>query len=131
MNIFELASRKSLRYSTSKGQLSVDNLWQLPLVGGSLNLDNIAVELHKEIEQTTTTSFVNRVSNPELDDNKLRMEIVLHVIKSKQDEQDAKVAKKAIESEKAKLQSLIDSKKDEALSSLSIEELEKRISEIG
>lgn len=131
MNIFELASRKSLRYSTTKGQLSVDNLWQLPLVGGSLNLDNIAVELHKEIEQTTTTSFVNRVSNPELDDNKLRMEIVLHVIKSKQDEQDAKVAKKAIESEKAKLQSLIDSKKDEALSSLSIEELEKRISEIG
>ena len=38
INIFEQASRKALRFQTIKGELTVEQLWQLNLDKGEVNL---------------------------------------------------------------------------------------------
>ena len=46
MNLFEIASRKKLRIPTTKGDLTVEQLWDLPLKSTGLSLDKIAIDLN-------------------------------------------------------------------------------------
>jgi hypothetical protein len=58
MDIFEKASREKLRFSTSQGQFSVEDLWNLPLTspsGRSVNLYDIANGLNKELKESQKT----------------------------------------------------------------------------
>ena len=42
-NIFELATRKALRFGTERGPVTVEQLWQMPLQSKNLfDLDNVA-----------------------------------------------------------------------------------------
>ena len=50
MNIFEMATRKKIRFNSPQGDLSTEDLWDLPLsskVNGKANLDDIAKDLHR------------------------------------------------------------------------------------
>lgn len=44
-NIFEQAVRQKLRFQTVRGLLTVEQLWDLPLDKGEVNLYQIATEL--------------------------------------------------------------------------------------
>ena len=48
--LFITASRAKFRFPFSVGQLSAEDLWDLPLSGRGQNLDNIARALHKELK---------------------------------------------------------------------------------
>ena len=51
MNLFEIASRNKLRVPTTKGDLTVEQLWDLPLKSANgLSLDSIAIALNKQLE---------------------------------------------------------------------------------
>lgn len=52
MDIFEYATRKPLRFSSSKGELTTEQLWKLPLVcdNGGACLRDIAINLKKQLE---------------------------------------------------------------------------------
>lgn len=130
MNIFEQASRLSLRFETTKGSISADGLWSMPLTG-AFSLDALAVSIHNKVESTPRVSFVTKSENPELDLDKLRLEIVLHVIEDRQLVAAAKSKEKALESERNRLKTLIANKEDEQLANLSADELKKRLAEIG
>lgn len=126
MNIFEQALRKRLRFSSSKGELSTEDLWDLPLThtrNNSTSLDAIAIECNAKIERTGTVSFVTKVNDATADD-KLRLEILKYIIAVKQEQNLAKTQYAANKVKKDRILELLAQKKDETLSSKSEEELQ-------
>ena len=79
MSIFEKAAREKLRFSTVNGLISVEDLWDLPLEGKRLNLDSIAIELNKQLQDESNQSFVAKKTAGN-EATVLRFEIVKHII---------------------------------------------------
>lgn len=125
-NIFEQASRAKLRYETSRGLMTVENLWELPLTSKVVdkpNLDAIALELYQQIEAQGTTSFVKAKKKDEI--LQLKFDIVKHIIETVQAENDAKLAENGKQAKRAHLDRLIEQAEDEELKKLSPAELKK------
>jgi len=53
MEMFAFATKKKIRFETSKGLLSVEDLWDLPLTSdnGRPNLDDIAKGIYKAMKE--------------------------------------------------------------------------------
>src|SRR5574343_586647 len=121
-NIFEKASRMKLRFETNRGSFTVEDLWDLRLTStnGSPNLDQIAVDLSKSVNESTQISFVNStVKTNEVE--RLKFEIVKHIIdtrlaesRKKAEEAAAQAAKKAT---KDRIVEILEQRKTEELSS--------------
>lgn len=124
--MFERATRLKLRFDTHVGQLSVEDLWDLPLTSTNnrANLDEIAVNLHKQLESSSVASFVvaKSMANDKL---QLGFDIVKHVIDMKIAERDAAEARKQNAERKQKLLSLAAQKRDGQLLDLEPEALEE------
>lgn len=127
MNIFQRASKQKLRYQTSLGTLSVEDLWDLPLTGGSISLDDIAKHYNKLIKESDEESFVKESkADPSI---KLRFDIVIAVIESKISDKE-KAEKIALKREKKqKILEIMSRKKDEELEGKSYDELEALLEE--
>lgn len=54
MDIFVQATRMKLRFSTPAGLMTVEDLWDLPLQKGKVNLDALAVGISNEMASTST-----------------------------------------------------------------------------
>ena len=126
--MFEKASRQKLRFDTPKGQLSVEDLWDLPLhsLTGKANLDDIAHVLDTDLKAGTSKSFVNKATSAD-EVLKLKFDIVIHVINTRLDEREAanKIAEKR--EQKQKIMAIIEQKKDAALSEASLADLEQML----
>lgn len=118
---FKSASRMKLRFQTSKGVLSTEQLWDLNLN----DLDKLAVDLDESCK-TTNKSFLNKKS-VEDEKSKMMFDIVLDILTTKKDELEAlkKVQENKLHDQK--IMQLIQAKKDEQLTNLSVEELEKML----
>lgn len=134
-NIFEKATRVKLRFPTTRGELSVEDLWGLPLKG-TLSLNSIAIKLKKEV--TSTEDMVDLVdgdasdtaANNKLAKTKLALEVVMHIIGVLKAERDAREAREAQQSQLRVIDNAIAAKRQEELTSGSLEDLEKRRQEI-
>jgi len=129
MKMFEQATRMKYRFPSSRGELSVEQLWDVPLRSkDDFNLDKVARGINRELEAATEESFVDTVkSNPAKEALETKLGIVKHVIAVKIDEEEQ--AKKNAENklEREKLLKILAEKKDGKLSELSEKELQKRI----
>ena len=123
--MFEQAARLKLRFPTSKGELAVEDLWDLPLTSqaGKANLDELARELYQRVEQAPTISFVNSTKNPGDVVAKLKFDIELHVINTRLAENEAANKAKDIRERKQKIMALIEQKQNEQLAGSSIDDL--------
>lgn len=123
MDIFKEASKVKLRFKTSVGTISVENLWDLKLE----KLDELAVSLEELVDKTSKKSYltVDTKETKESKLNKLRFDIVLDILKTKVANQEK--ASKAAETRahNAKIDALIAKKKEEQFENMSIEDLEK------
>lgn len=123
--MFEKASRLKLTFSTAKGTLSADYLWDLPLT----QLDSIAKDINKRIKAAEEESFIAPKSAANTLDV-LRLDIVKHIINVRQSEAKEKLIKNEINAQTAVLEAALARKKEEELSNLSIEDLQKRIKDL-
>jgi len=120
--MYKEASKLKLRISTVKGQLSVEQLWDLPIT----QLDELAVALEKEYETSANKSFLvkktlkNKVA-------KLKFDIVLDILDSKVNAAEAASETRANKEHNQKIYELIAEKKDGELKGKSIRELEKML----
>lgn len=126
--MFEQATRLKTRFDSSRGQLTIEDLWDLPLIspsGNRANLDAIAIDLH---QQTRSTADVVSFVSPSKEDTSkaelaLKFEIVKYIIGVRVAERDELKAAADRKEKKARLLELIARKEDETLAGKPIDEL--------
>lgn len=124
MSMFMTAARKKFRFNTPKGQLSVEDLFDLPLTAkaGQVSLDSIAVALDSELQSGSQRSFV--VQHKQKDgDTETKFDIVMSIIKLRKAEVEAAQKAAYVKEQKQKIMALIEEKQHDALRGASIEEL--------
>jgi hypothetical protein len=122
-DLFERATRQKLRFETIAGNISVEDVWSLPLSSGKVNLNDLAKALNKEIKTFEEEDFVNKTSNSKNEDIKLKFDIILHVIKYQTEQAEAKERATLTLEKRRSIQALIEKKESQQLENLSIEEL--------
>jgi len=120
--MYEIASKLKLRFQTNKGTLSTEQLWDLTLE----DLDNLAVSLDKEYKESGKKSFLEKITEKDKM-AKLKFDIVLDILDTKKEENEAILEAKERKEHNEKIFNLIAEKQDEALKGKSIKELEKMI----
>ncbi|MBB6053539.1 hypothetical protein [Armatimonas rosea] len=124
--MFEKATRLKLRFETTKGLLSVEDLWELPLTSptSKVNLDEIARGLHHKVTTQTEVSFVNPTAkSAAAEKDQLALDIVKHVIGVRLAENEAAAKARANAEQKKKILEILDEKDTESLKGKSTEEL--------
>jgi hypothetical protein len=128
--MFEKASRVKFRFSTSVGNLTTEDLWDLPLTSSKgVSLDGIAMELHKNITLSEEVSFVKKKTVGEKTKS-LKLEIVKHIIKTRIEESEAKTQSVKNKAKKDKILGILAKKEDEELMGASEEDLHKMLEEM-
>jgi hypothetical protein len=128
MNIFEQATRRAIRFESAKGDLSVEQLWDLPLQSrNQFDLDTIAKTVNRQLNAVTEESFVSVRENPAKETLSLKLELVKHTISVKLQEAEEARNRANKASEKEKLLRLLDEKQNEALRALTPEEIQERL----
>lgn len=124
---FTKATRNAYRYKTTSGNVTTEDLWNMPLCSNKgRDLDSLALAIEKELSCTSTKSFVYK--NKEIDDTlETKFEIVKHVIKTRIKEVEQKRDSIRLLRNNARIKELIGEKKAEELKGKSIEELEAMI----
>ena len=127
-DLFLKATKSKFRFASPQGSLTVEDLWDLPLTTSSHNkacLDNIAIELNREIQQTSV-SFVSK-STPTNESLKDKLEIVKTVIEVRLAENQLKLEASHRADQKQVILGLIAEKQNEALKSKPVEELQELV----
>ncbi len=123
--LFTKAAKDKFRFVSGGGQLTAEDLWDLPLTSArGANLDDIAKALHKSLKDADgEISFVKPAvkTTTEL---QAKFDIVKHVIDTKMAERDARKSAEEKAATKQKIMAKIAEKKDKALDELSSDELE-------
>lgn len=132
MNIFEQATRQKIRFPSAKGELTTEQLWELPLTSKTgFDLDTVAREVNRDLKETAEESFVSTRANPARAQLELKLELVKHVIAVKITEAESREQAAARAQERQRLQEILNKKQDAALEGLSVEEIQKRLIELG
>jgi hypothetical protein len=124
--MFEQATRLKLRFETSRGMLSVEDLWDLPLSSQrGVSLDEIAISLHNALKHDTI-SFVDDTEKP---DPRLQLsfDLVKHVIDVRKAENKVAAEARAKAEQKQKILGIIARKEDMALEGMDIDKLREMI----
>lgn len=130
--LFERAARLKIRFASPQGQLTVEDLWDLPLTSTRLNqanLNNIAKGISRQLKADSEEDFVNPKSTVN-EGIQLSMDIVKHVIQVKQAENEAARITADRNEKKAKLLELIARKQDQALEGKPLEELQAMVASL-
>lgn len=130
-SIFQYATRNKLRFPSDRGELTVEQLWDVPLRSNdTFNLDAIAKASYKSLKEVTEESFVETKQKPIQKLLEIRLEVVKHIIGVKLEEE--RLAKKRAENKKTreKMLEILAEKQDGKLSKLSEQELRRRIAEL-
>ena len=130
-NLFLQATREKFRFQSNKGDLSVEQLWDMPLTSRTgFDLDTVAKAVNSDLKGANEESFVNTTNNPAVSRLQNKLEVVKAIIEIKLAEAEA--AKKRAEkaAERQRLMEVLHSKKDQELQGLSVEEIEKRLAQL-
>lgn len=132
MNIFEQASKKKIRFSSNRGDLTAEQLWDMPLQSKSgFDLDTIAKEVNRGIKESSEESFVTTKSSSATTTLELQLEVLKHIIAVKIEA--AAVAAKRTENEarRAKLIEALENKQNSELNNMSSEDILKELEKLS
>lgn len=124
MNIFEIATRKKIRFPY-KGSASVEDLWDLPVE----ELDTIYRALNRQRKNADEDSLL-KPSNRGSSAVDVQIEIIKHIVEVKEEERVSHETSAIRAQEKQKILSIINAKKNEELSNKSIDELTEMVNSL-
>jgi hypothetical protein len=128
--LFLTASRRQLRFATTRGHLTVEDLWSLTLK----QLDALAVSIDEQVKPGGRKTFLENPdtkANEADADNKLRLEILTTVIGIKQDENKAALAEASTRRQKEFLKDLLGRKKIGEMEAMTVEQIEAQLAALG
>ena len=124
MNMFQKASKMKLRFESAKGLLTVEDLWDLPLLNKVPCLNDIAKGLSKKLKEAETENFVEQTTTTD-DTAQLSFDIVREVIKVRVEEKTARENSAKLASEKRRIMEIIATKENKELEDKDISELKE------
>ena len=127
LELFEKATRRKIRFNTHVGSITTEDLWDLSLE----QLDAIAQDLHKEIKDGETVSFIEAPKISEAyKEAKVKFEVVKRIIEVRLGDKERAEKTAATKAKKQNLLALIEKKQNDSLEGESIEELRKQLEEL-
>lgn len=126
--MYKQAVMLKLRFETPKGLLTVEQLFDLSMTDLSTTIKKVNSLIKKEQATDDELSFLEGVDTTETQ-NSLRFRILKDVYLTKKDARDAAALDFEKKQRNQRIAEIIAKKKDEALESKSIEELEKMLEE--
>ena len=128
VSMYEYAARHKLRFLSTKGELTVEQLWDVPLRSkDDFNLDSIAKTANSALKRLSEESFVQPVRTQAHEKAEFALALVKHVIEVKLDEEKAAKMRAENRVEREKLLKILAEKQEGKLSELTERELQKRI----
>jgi hypothetical protein len=128
INLFEYATRNKLRFPSGRGELTTEQLWDVPLRSrDDFNLNSIAKAASKAWKEASEESFVETTKTPEHTRRETTLEIVKYVIEVKLADEAADKKRAENKLEKERLLKILGEKQAGVLSELSEKELQARI----
>lgn len=122
---FETATRRKLRFQTTRGNLTVEDLWDVPLTV----LDEAYKGLSRQIREAEDDSLLAKRDSG-VEEAAIKRDLVKHVVEVRQAEATEKRNREARRAQAARVRELIAQKQDEALSGKSTEELAALLAEL-
>ena len=126
--MFEQASRLKVRFESEAGNISVEDLWDVPLTSNGVSLDKIARSLNRQLKESEEQSFVQPTTQDSL--TQLKFEIVKHIINVKIQEKETAQQTAEVKIRKERLLAILANKQDAELQSKSSEEIEQLIKDL-
>ena len=124
-NIFEAASKNKYRYPY-KGMITTEDLWDLT----QAQLDVIYKALNKGVSEAQVSSLMCKIT--EVDAELLnKIEIVKYIFNAKEAEAEARKNDAAKHAKKQRILDILAQKQEDALQSMSEDELKKMLDELG
>ncbi len=127
--MYKFAAQNKLRFSSVRGELIAEQLFDLPLkVANGFDLDTVARSIHTELKAMGEETFVAvTTNNPRKKVLEVSLEIVKDVIATKVAENAAASNRAHRTEERRKLLDALAAKRDHALTTASVEELEAKL----
>ena len=124
-NIFEAASKNKYRYPY-KGMITTEDLWDLT----QAQLDMVYKALNKGVSEAQVSSLMHKVTD--VDAELLnKIEIVKYIFNAKEAEAEARKNDAAKHAKKQRILDILAQKQEDALQSMSEDELKKMLDELG
>lgn len=128
MNIFEQATRNKIRFDSPRGQLSVEDMWGLPLTAKSgMSLNDIGMTVQKKLREVDGGSLVESARVTDTNHLGLQLDIIKHIIDVRQNEAKAATIAKEKADRAARLRQILAEKQDDAMTNLSEEEIRAQL----
>lgn len=122
MSIYKQAAQQKLRFDTTRGSLSAEQLFDLPLTILATAIRNLRGIMKKEVQVEDDLSFLDQPVKANTA-NQLRFEILKDVYLTKKAEVAAVIADRERKERNQRIMELIKNKQDKELENKSIEEL--------
>lgn len=130
-SIYMKAAKTKLRFKTVGGQITVEDLFDLPLVSrNGMDLDSVAKTVHAALKAEGETSFVENRVNPRKASLELAMEVVKDVIRFKQEENAAKQDQAAKAAKKEMLKEALVKAHANSLASMTPEQIQEELKKL-
>lgn len=126
--MFERASRVGLTFDTPIGTLTDRDLWNLPLIGNSVSLNDIAKALNKIVKNQDDEDFVSVRKNKDTLPQ-LRLDIIKRIIEYKLAQQDSSEKRQKTMQKNERIKGILANKEDEELQGKTVEELQELLEE--
>ena len=124
-NLFEVATRKKLRFASPKGLLTTEDLWDLPMTGNT-SLDTVSKLANRDVKVSAEESFVVDAT-PVNDIAVLKLDVLKHIIAVRKAEQAARMAAQEKADRRRKLLDLLAEKDNEKDAAMTREEILKEL----
>jgi hypothetical protein len=130
-DLFVSASRQAWRFPSTRGELTTEQLWGMPLLAkNGFDLNSVARALNQAVKELGEESFVDTRSNPERSVAEGKLELVKSIISVRQAENAAAEQRAHRAVERARILDALAARESEELTKSSKDELLARLAQL-